>query len=242
MQTRPPFVKAFLHPLNLGALFLAIASGLCSAWWMFPVGLLVWAVMFILVLRQPGLQLSHVVEARGSLAQRFQARFDRIERVQIAFFNSLSTTSQANKDALAPIRAEIDRITEQSYQLCKRVTALENLRMVDNMKKARQETDIAELERKIDEATDAEVREDYEDARRSLQNRLDRMEQITVFLDRVEAQLASLASTLDSVHTEAVRLQAISPQGVREGVPELMRMIHEQEEQLTIFHMQVSSF
>ncbi len=37
-----PTFDALLHPLNLATLALAAAAGLCAAWWLFPLGLLVW--------------------------------------------------------------------------------------------------------------------------------------------------------------------------------------------------------
>jgi hypothetical protein len=239
--TRPPFLTAFLHPLNLGMLFMAVASGLCAAWWMFPLGLVIWAVMYLLVLRHPSLRMSHVMEARTALAQRFQARFYRIERVQIAMFNNLSSANRSHRQALQPVQIEIDRITELSYQLCKRMTALENLRLVDHMKKTRNEADFAEFERKLLAATDEEARKDYEDARRSLQNRMDKMAEISIFLDRVEAQLASLASTLDTVLTDSIRLQTLGIQQVRQGVPELVTLMRQQEQELSVFAAQAAA-
>jgi hypothetical protein len=209
---------------------------------MFPLGLLVWGLMYILALREPGLRLSHEMDSRTGIAQRFQARFDRVERVQIAMFNNLASASRENRQSLEPVREEIDRITEQTYQLCKQITALENLRLVDKMKQARQESDLMELDRKIAEATDPVVRQDYEEARRAMQNRLEKMKEITLFLDRVDAQLASLASTLDNMLTEAIHLQALGSQQVRANVPQLLNMIREQKEQLTIFDAQASAF
>jgi len=44
---QPPYLDALRHPLNLAVLALAVAAGLCSAWWLFPVGLVVWGIMVV---------------------------------------------------------------------------------------------------------------------------------------------------------------------------------------------------
>jgi hypothetical protein len=38
-------VTAFLHPLNILMLVLAILAGIFAAWWLAPLGLLLWLIM-----------------------------------------------------------------------------------------------------------------------------------------------------------------------------------------------------
>jgi hypothetical protein len=50
---RSPLLTALFHPLNLTTLAVAVAAGLCAAWWLFPLGLLVWLIMVVGVARDP---------------------------------------------------------------------------------------------------------------------------------------------------------------------------------------------
>ena len=75
---RSPFLTALMNPINLAMLALIAAAGLCAAWWLVPVGIVLWLVMFLVIFRDPAMTLNNTVEAREGLGQRFQARFDRI--------------------------------------------------------------------------------------------------------------------------------------------------------------------
>src|SRR5258708_4108597 len=88
-QRRSPWLTALINPLNLAMLALAVAAGLCSAWWLLPLGLLLWVVMVLGVARDPSLVISSTMDSRAPLAARFQAPFDRIERSHVSLFNPL---------------------------------------------------------------------------------------------------------------------------------------------------------
>ncbi|NDJ52516.1 MAG: hypothetical protein GYB68_05435, partial [Chloroflexi bacterium] len=83
MTRQSPFVVALAHPLNLAMLGVSLVSGLIAAWWLFPIGLLLWLVMVYTVSRSPALQLNFQMSSRDPLAQRFQKYFDRIQRTQV---------------------------------------------------------------------------------------------------------------------------------------------------------------
>jgi len=51
-----PYLDALRHPLNLAVLVLAVAAGLFSAWWLFPVGLMVWGIMVVVHANDPALR------------------------------------------------------------------------------------------------------------------------------------------------------------------------------------------
>ena len=50
-QRRSPWLTALINPLNLAMLALAVAAGLCAAWWLLP-GL--WAVLYMIALPYTG--------------------------------------------------------------------------------------------------------------------------------------------------------------------------------------------
>jgi chromosome segregation ATPase len=234
MRTRSPFVTGLIHPLNLLMLGLSVFAGLVSAWWLFPIGLLFWLIMVITVSRDPSLRISHEMQKREPLAQRFQKYFDRIERSQVGVFNSMSSAPARTRRALQPVQAEIDTLAMQVYALCHRMTVLENYRVV-SQSQADLEDDLRQLDERIEAATDPVTKREYEESRNSLRGRIDKLKLVSTQLDRVEAQLMSLSSELDGVVTEVVRLQAMGSEAAAGFVPDLVNRLRQESTQLKEF-------
>ena len=231
---RSPLLLAFLNPLNLAMLALTVAAGLCSAWWLFPLGLLVWGMMFFTLYRDPGMQLDQVIGARVTLAARFQKPFDQIQRVQVSLFNSLTSSKPGVRSALQPIQESVNQLTEQAYRLCERMTVLENHRLVTKSNRDF-EGELFVLKTKLDNTTDPVARRDYEESKKALEDRMRNFKALTTLLDRVEAQLASIFNTLDNTLTESVRLQVKREDEIRTELPKLLQPIQVQSAQLTAF-------
>src|SRR5258707_7659152 len=121
-QRRSPWLTALINPINLAMLALAVAAGLCSAWWLLPLGLLLWVVMVLAVARDPSLVISSTMESRAPLAARFQAPFDRIERSQVSLFNALAAADPRIRNAFRQVQAETDNLVNQAYLLCQRMS------------------------------------------------------------------------------------------------------------------------
>ncbi len=236
---RSPLLTAIFNPLNIIMLGLAALAGLISAWWLFPVGLLLWGVMVFNVTRDQSLQLNYTMQQRTPLAPRFQRYFDRIERAQVGIFNTLAAAPPALRRVLQPVRDEVDALTQKVYALCLRMTALENYRVV-----SQSHTDLSGDLHHIDEAIarteDSRVRRDYEDSRQALQERLAKLQAAATQLDRVEAQLMALANMMDGVITEVVRLQAAGPESAAAFVPELTTRLRQETAQLTVFEQEAT--
>jgi len=236
---RSPFVSALLHPLNLAALALAAAAGLCAAWWLFPLGLVFWAIMFALVMRDPALRLTQKVEGRAPLAYRFDARFKRVQRSQIAIHHQLENARPASRRALLPVQEAINDLSEQTYQVCQRMSALENNRLV--LQKNRNLTEeLALIDAKIMDASDPLVKEEYLESRRTVEEQKNKMAAVATMLDRFEAQLMALSTTLDGVTTDTTRLQSMKPEAIQAEALPLLESIQEQAEQLAEFEKQAT--
>jgi hypothetical protein len=210
---------------------LSVFAGLVVAWWMFPLGLLFWFIMVLNVARDPSLRISHKMQSRAPLAQRFQRYFDRIERAQVSIFNSLSSAHSRTRKILQPVQEETDNLTAQVYALCRRMTALENYRLVTEANTNLQ-ADLQRITDAIDNAGDVRVKEEYEESRRALLERIAKLKLVSTDLDRVEAQLMSLANEMDGVVTEVIRLQASGPDEAERQVPALVSKIRERSDEL----------
>jgi hypothetical protein len=235
---RSPFVTGLLHPLNLLMLGLAVFAGLVAAWWLFPLGLLLWLVMVIAVSRDPSLRISHEMRSREPMPQRFQRYFDRIERAQVSVFNSLSSAPGRTRKALQPAQEELEALTDQAYRLCRRMTALENYRLVTDST-ANLAADLKRIDEAIDKAGDPLVKQEYEYSRRATLERIAKLQLVASDLDRVEAQLLSLTNEMDGIVAEVIRLQASGPVEAERGVPALVAEIRALSVQLEGFGQEV---
>ncbi|MFZ6028895.1 MAG: hypothetical protein ACOYYS_14360 [Chloroflexota bacterium] len=231
---RSPFVTALLNPANLAMLALSVAAGLCAAWWLFPLGLLLWSIMFFVILRDPALRMKQAIETRASLAYRFQQRFDRIERSQVALNNGLISASSSLKQSLSPVQEAVNALVEQAYQACLRMTALENRRLV--LQRSQNLTEeMALIDAKILSAHDLKVKQQYEESRAALQERINKFQATSAVLDQFEAQLISLDNDLSSIVTETIHLQTLGKKASGEGVTALLAQVRVQQKELAEF-------
>jgi len=224
---RSPFVTGLFHPLNLAMLGLAALAGLVAAWWLFPLGLLLWLVMVVAVSRDPSLRFSHELQSREPIAQRFQRTFDRVERAQVSVFNSLASAPGRTRKALQPVQDGLEALTTQAHRLCRRMTALENYRLVSESTSNLQ-AELQQIDAAIDKAGDPLVKQQYEESRRALLERIARLQLVASDLDRVEAQLLGLANEMDGFVTEVIRLQAAGSLDVERQVPALVERLSKQ--------------
>ena len=237
---RSPFKIAFLNPLNLALLICSLIFGLCAAWWLLPLGLILWAIMFLRVYRDPALWLDQTIQSRAPLTQRFQKPFDRIQRGQISLFNNLRYAKPDARQSLQPLQDAVNSLTDQAYNLCLRMTALQNYYLVTkNNRDFEGESFVLKV--KIDNSTDAKTRKDYEDSRRILEEQAANFRNISVLLDRVEAQLSTVSSTIDMEVVEAIRLQSMPAEEIDKGLPALLQAIRTQSEGLSEFEKEVAS-
>jgi hypothetical protein len=210
---------------------LAALAGLVAAWWLFPLGLLLWLAMVVTVSRDPSLRFSHEMHSREPMAQRFQRYFDRIERAQVSVFNSLASAPGRTRKALQPVQDELQPLTDQVYRLCRRMTVLENYRLVSEST-SNLEAELQQAGEAIDRASDPRVKQQYEESRRALMERIAVLKLVASDLDRVEAQLLGLANEMDGVVTDVIRLQAAGPADAERGVPALVAKLRKRATEL----------
>ncbi|MEK7787185.1 MAG: hypothetical protein AAB658_17420, partial [Chloroflexota bacterium] len=184
---RSPTLTALFNPLGIATLAMSLAAGLCAAWWLFPLGLIVWGVMVYGLATDPTLRRLQMMQSRASVAQRFQAPFDRIERTQTSVDNTISDSHRRVQPMLEPLRDEIATLVERTYQLCSRMTVMENYRSVQSYQ-GTQQAEILRLDTQLAEATDPIVKREYEESRKAVQKRIDALHAIGVQSDRIEAQ------------------------------------------------------
>lgn len=235
MTNRPPLLSSLLHPLNLSMLALTVAAGLCSAWWLAPVGIVFWLIMVIAVARDPGLQMTFSRQSREPLSQRFQSRFDRLDRARISIFNALQGVSPAFRHAIQPIQDALDELTEHAYKLCLNMTALDNNFSVQQLAASSFDEDITSMEKNIAAAANDNEKKEFEETLKSLQTRKTQMKNVGTLLSRFEAQLTGTNNAVDSVVTGIASLKGRDVKQVTEKVSPLLQVLQTEQMELNQF-------
>ena len=233
MNNRPPLFTALLNPVNLAMFALTVAAGLCSAWWLAPVGFLFWMVMVIVIARDPGVQITFTRQSRQPLSQRYQARFDRLDRARISIFNAMQGVSPAFQRIIEPLQSGLDDLVEHAYQLSLQMTALDNNFAIQRLNNF--DDDIARMEKNLKETETPSSRKEFTETLKSLQERKAQLKSIGVLLDRFEAQLTGTNNTVDSVVTNIISLKGRGAENVKEKVPALIKVIETEQAELKQF-------
>lgn len=233
-SNRPPIVAALLHPLNLAMLVLVIVAGLCSAWWLSPVGLVLWGIMVMTIARDPALQIRFSRQLRQPLAQRFQNRFDRLDRARISIFNYLQGVSPALRRHLQPVQDALDELVDHAYQLCLNMTALDNELAVQKLT-SHFDSDIEAMQKNLANAANDQERKEFEEALRSLQARKAQLKKVETLLARFEAQLTGTNNAVDGVVTAIASLRGRDPAQAGEKVSALLQALQAEQAELQQF-------
>jgi hypothetical protein len=234
MMNRPPLLTSILHPLNLSMLALTVAAGLCSAWWLAPVGFAFWLIMVTVIARDPGLQMTFTRQSREPLAQRFQTRFDRLDRARISIFNSLQGVSPAFRRNIQPIQDTLDELVEHTYQLCLNMTAMDNNFSVQQIS-SKFDDDIESMDRNISNASNDNEKKEFEEVKKSLQARKTQIKNVGALLSRFEAQLTGTNNAVDSVVTGIASLKGRDVKQVAVKIPPLLQILRTEQAELKQF-------
>lgn len=228
-----PLATAFSNPYTLGTLFLAAAAGMFAAWWLFPIGLVLWAIMMALIANDKSLRINYNMQARtGTLSARFQGVYTKVVRSQMRIFNSLLSASWRTRRALEPVQNEVEVLVDHVYTVCQQMMAPENYLRVSQQGNTDFEGQRALLVLSLGGAADPVVKKEKEDAIHALDARIQEVKDMASMLDRVEAQLTNLSATMDAMLAEIMSMQVRGAGEVEREVPNLVQKIRHEVEQL----------
>ena len=234
MTNRSPFLSALFHPLNLSMLALTAAAGLCSAWWLAPVGFVFWLIMVTIVARDPGLKINFTRQSREPLAQRFQTRFDRLDRARASIFNSLQGVSPAFRRNIQPVQDTLEELVEHAYQLCLNLTAMDNNFNIQKISN-NFDDDIETMQKNIASASSDNDKKEFEETLKSLQARKTQLKSVGTLLSRFEAQLTGTNNAVDSVVTSIASLKGRDAKQIEGKIPPLLQVLQTEQEELKQF-------
>ncbi len=239
-KTRSPLQAALMLPMNLAMLGLTAAAGLLSAWWMTPIGLLLWLLMIFIVATDPSLRFRLGMEQRSSVAQRFQNHCNRIQRTEAGFYNSLSNSGRKNWRRFQDVMVIVHNLSNEANTLSQRMSALENHRKVINTNRDLK-SEIGILDVQIETASNENTRREYEKQKAELEKRVQSIKDLEAVLDRVEAELRSLSTELESTLTRVIHIQALSAVEISRELPLLIESLKIMEQEFSQFDREVQS-
>ena len=223
---RSPLATALLNPLNIVMLVLSGLAGLIAAWWLLPIGLVIWAIMVATIANDKSIRINYNMEARlGTLSPRFQEPYAKAVKAQARIFNSLLSATGENRRALEPVQNEIEKLVSHTYNLCQKLTAPENYVKVSTGKLADLEGERALLVLSIDHSMDPAIKKQKEEAIQMLDNRIQKTKTVAATLDRIQAQLASLGTMMEALLADIMRLQVMGAEQMRQEVPMIIERI-----------------
>jgi hypothetical protein len=239
-MTRSPFLSAIFNPVNLLILAIAIVAGLIAAWWLAPIGLLFWLIMVIVIASDPGLKMTFTRQNRQPLSQRFQAKFDRMDRARFSIFNTLAGFTPKQRKYCESVSTSLDALVDHIYQLSLRMSSMDNNFVIQKLTNTSVD-DIAKMQNNIENSTDATTRKEYESTLQSLQNSQNQMKAIESLLSRFEAQLTGSSNIIDNIVTGIVGLQGRSEPQIQEKVTSLLSTLQTEETELQHFESELNN-
>lgn len=234
---------AIRDPLHITLLVLAVLAGLISAWWLFPVGLILWLGLVLIQANDPLIRSALVSESRAaSLTPRYRALFEEFLRVEVRLRNTLRTADRRTRRAFAEIPGEVQALTEAVFALCQRMTGPENYLRVTRDQKRDLEGERALLVLAKEGSQDPAVRAEKAEALRVFDARLTSTKSVEELLDQVEVKVRGSASELNAVLAEVVRLQATGADRAVQQAPVLMERIRKQHSELRDFEAEAAKY
>jgi septal ring factor EnvC (AmiA/AmiB activator) len=194
--------------------------------------------MVTIVSRDPGLQINFTRQSREPLAQRFQTRFDRLDRARVSIFNSLQGVSPAFRKRIQPVQDTLDELTEHAYQLCLNLTAMDNNFHVQKISN-NFDDDIETMQKNIAGATSNNDKKEFEETLKSLQARKAQLKSVGTLLSRFEAQLTGTNNAVDSVVTNLASLKGRDAKQIEGKIPPLLQTLQTEQEELRQFDVEM---
>jgi hypothetical protein len=238
---RTPLTTAFLNPLNLTMLVLAVLAGLLAAWWLLPLGIILWAIMVAMIAKNPSVEINYNLQARmDTLSARFQGLYSKVVSSQTRIFNLVLGANGRMKRALAPVQTEVENLVNEVYELCQRMNAPENY-----VKTSQANTDYtgqrALLVLSLKGVTDPVVKREKEEALKSLDESIQKIKNIAALLDRVDAQISGVVTAMDAVLADIMRLQVLGATQTEKEIPGIVQKIRLEIDQLRAFEKEAAS-
>jgi hypothetical protein len=206
---RVSMVTAATRPMNLMLLLFAIWAGLTIALWLLPLGLLAYAALVALTWLDPATAQALQARPRPIRPPRgtpFQPQLDAIARVHGQIAQSVSSVEGPLRVSLDRVTGQVDSIVEEAYALASKGQTVVGYLQQTNLGDL--QAQIVRLDNQIKTTSDPMLRQQYEETRQAVAERLKNAQALGTYHQRIFAQLENICANLDNVLAETVRLRA----------------------------------
>ncbi len=197
--------------------------------------------MVVNIAKDPGINITFIRQNRQPLAQRYQIRFDRLERSRISIFNAMAQVSPAMQKIVQPLQNDLESLVEDTYQLSLRMSGLENHYVVQKLN-SDFDSEIKKMQSKREQTDDNVARLEFEQTIQTLKERQGHLKSLATLLDRFEAQMTGTNNTIDGIVTTIVNLRGSSLPQIKERIPALQDVIHTEQNEFKDFDQQSKQF
>lgn len=195
------------QPLNVMVVVVALLSGLTVAWWLLPLGIVIYVLAVFLASRDSGLiASSQRSEIRsGVTSKTFEPVVDKIDHTQKQIRQSVNQSKGALSNLLQRVVSQTDHLVDQAHALAKKGQIIEQYLAQMNYQQLQQE--INKVDMQIQQTSDNYTLQQLQETRKSLVNRQNDARDLTTYIGRVKAQLQNIDARLDEVLAETIRLR-----------------------------------
>lgn len=200
-------VAAF-RPLYLLVLVAAIFGGLTITIWWLPLGLIVYGVAVWMAAQDPLLTLPPPRPRPRITSPTLRALIREIERSQKEIEQAVAGVQGPLTGILNNVVSQTRDLLEEAYYLADKGQIIERYFKDNNYQKLEQQ--LTQLNWQISATIDPFTRQQLEERRQALLTQQKHFQDLRVYFDRIQAQLANIDASLDTIDTilaETIRLR-----------------------------------
>lgn len=195
------------QPIALAVVVVAIVTGLTVAWWLLPLGVLVYLVMVVLASRDPALATTarRATTHTRLTSKTFRAIIDEIDRSQRDIERSIGQARGPLANILQPIANNSRDLVDQAHVLAGKGQIIEQYLAQINYHQIQDE--INKLDARMNQTSDPYTQQQLQQTRQALVSRQSNARDMETFIGRIMAQLQNIDANLDNILSETVRLR-----------------------------------
>jgi DNA repair exonuclease SbcCD ATPase subunit len=196
---------AALRPLYLLVLVAAIFGGLTITIWWLPLGLIVYGVAVWMAAQDPLLTLPPPRPRPRITSPTLRALIREIERSQKEIEQAVAGVQGPLTGILNNVVSQTRDLLEEAYYLADKGQIIERYFKANNYQKLEQQ--LTQLNWQISATIDPFTRQQLEERRQALLTQQKHFQDLRVYFDRIQAQLANIDASLDTILAETIRLR-----------------------------------
>jgi hypothetical protein len=227
---------ALSNPINLLMLVVSIGAGLICAWWLFPLGVLLWAIMVLTMVLDPSIRIKQTIEDRPRLPERFEGLVSRLEKSQVVFLQSMESSRFQIKGTFGEFQTAINNLVDQSRDLCVQLTPLESY--IQANVTSNPQKDLDQLDRLISIIEDPAAKKGYDSARQDLLLKASKFNQAKETLKESDVLLNQIVAEMENSVNDSVRLKKLKVQEIQPQISLLVKRVNQQISQIEDFENQ----